>query len=117
MTDAASGGSHALTLKVEGNKLFQRGNYAKASEKYKEAIALDPTVPAFYSNLCICHSKLSKFEEMEVSARKCIALDNNFIKGHYWLAMSLKCRKMYRDAVNVCDNALEIDPSNSGILQ
>mmetsp|Transcript_20588 Transcript_20588/g.44716 ORF Transcript_20588/g.44716 Transcript_20588/m.44716 type:complete len:811 (+) Transcript_20588:402-2834(+) len=106
----------ALKLKDEGNKLYKNGNYVEASSKYEEAITADPSIPALHSNLCLCHNKLCQYEQMEVSARKCIELDGNFIKGHYWLAVSLEGRSMYRDAIKVCDNASEIDPHNRDIM-
>ena len=34
--------------KAAGNTFFKNGEYAKAIEKYKEATALDPNVPAYW---------------------------------------------------------------------
>lgn len=65
----------ALAAKEEGNTLFSSGDYEAAIIKYKKAISIDPSNPAFYTNICNCCKKLGKFEEMERYARLCVERD------------------------------------------
>lgn len=50
----------ALKLKEEGNKLFVAADYEQAKQRYGEAIALDPSVPALWSNRAACELKLEQ---------------------------------------------------------
>lgn len=137
----------ANRLKLEGNRLFQCGNYKEAAEKYKDAITADPTCPTYYSNLCNCYSKLKRFKQMEAAAETCISLvgavesisttagsiadeykehtnpaikkkskgGKNFVKGHYWLAMSLKHQRKYKKALVIVEEAVHLSPKNTDL--
>jgi len=105
----------ALTIKEEGNRLFQAKNYEAAAEKYREAIDVDSSNPTFYSNLCNCLSKLRNYEDMEPAARSCIDLDVSFIKGYYWLALSFQHQERYKEALQAVENGLKVDNSNLAI--
>lgn len=96
----------ALAAKEEGNTLFSSGDYEAAIIKYKKAISIDPSNPAFYTNICNCCKKLGKFEEMERYARLCVEIDKAFMKGHYNLAMSFLFER---------EDALKIDPNQKDI--
>ena len=103
------------SFKQEGNHLFISGNYAAAAKKYSEAIDLDPSVTAFYSNLCNCLSKLEQYEEMEAIARSCVELNASYVKGHYWLVNSFKSRNRHRDALQIADKAIESISTNASM--
>ncbi|GFH55458.1 hypothetical protein CTEN210_11934 [Chaetoceros tenuissimus] len=103
----------ALALKEEGNRLFKSKDFEKAAEKYEEAIALDPTNPIFLSNYCNVLSQLERFDAVEVAARKCIDLDSTYVKGYYWLAKAYVARNMFDEAIETCENALQIDPNQA----
>ncbi|KAJ2794447.1 Palmitoyl-protein thioesterase 1, partial [Coemansia furcata] len=47
--------NRATELKLEANAFYAKMQYHEAIEKYTEAIAADPTVPAFYTNRAQCH--------------------------------------------------------------
>jgi tetratricopeptide (TPR) repeat protein len=57
-----------------GQRWEQRGEYAKAIEEYKQAIALRPGFHASYNNLAACYGKLEMYPEAEAALRKSIAL-------------------------------------------
>jgi tetratricopeptide (TPR) repeat protein len=51
---------HAEALKVEGNTLFQAGEYRLAYRKYTEAIREDPKNAIYYSNRAACNINLKE---------------------------------------------------------
>merc|ERR1719410_1276134 len=86
------GHPRAEAAKAEGNKYFKSGDYRLAIQKYKDATAIDDTVPAYWSNMAACHEKLGQFDDMEAAARGCIKADKNFVKGYFRLATALKAK-------------------------
>ena len=105
----------AAKLKLEGNDLFKAKKYKAAASKYREAIDKDQCNVVYYTNLCACLNQLKLYEEMNTVASKCIAIDENSVKGHYWLIMSLKKQKKYKEAFLQCDLSLEKFPDNTDI--
>lgn len=73
----------AKALKDEGNKLFVVGQYEAAKHQYGLAIALDPSVPAFYSNRAACELKLEQHGLAIEDATKAIQLDSKFSKAYF----------------------------------
>ncbi|KAJ1041947.1 hypothetical protein NDA10_003712 [Ustilago hordei] len=73
----------AKALKDEGNKLFVVGQYEAAKHQYGLAIALDPFVPAFYSNRAACELKLEQHGLAIEDATKAIQLDSKFSKAYF----------------------------------
>ncbi|KAN0063805.1 Palmitoyl-protein thioesterase 1 [Thecaphora frezii] len=73
----------AQALKDDGNKLFLTGNFEDAKIKYGESIALDPSVPAVYSNRAACELKLEQHGLAIEDATKAIQLDPKFSKAYY----------------------------------
>ncbi|OMJ26097.1 Serine/threonine-protein phosphatase 5 [Smittium culicis] len=45
----------AENIKLEANALFAEKKYNQAMEKYTEAITLNPSVPAYYTNRAQCY--------------------------------------------------------------
>ncbi len=89
----SSNSKKAEKIKDQGNALVQKKLYAEAAEKYKEAIKLDPNVPAYHSNLSHCYKCLANYKEAELSARRVIRLNPEskplLVKGHWRLALAL----------------------------
>ncbi|EPQ27153.1 uncharacterized protein PFL1_06899 [Pseudozyma flocculosa PF-1] len=73
----------AQALKDEGNRLFLSSSFEDAKVKYGESIALDPTVPAVYSNRAACELKLEQHGLAIEDATKAIQLDPKFSKAYY----------------------------------
>ncbi|GFH46256.1 hypothetical protein CTEN210_02730 [Chaetoceros tenuissimus] len=105
----------AAKLKLEGNELFKAKKYEAAASKYREAIDKDQCNAVYYTNLCACLNQLKLYKEMNTVASKCIAMNENSVKGHYWLIMSFKKQKKYKEAFVQCDSSLEKFPDNSDI--
>ncbi|GFH56020.1 hypothetical protein CTEN210_12496 [Chaetoceros tenuissimus] len=105
----------AAKLKLEGNDLYKAKKFEAAASKYRLAIDKDQCNAVYYTNLCACLNQLKLYEEMNNVASKCISMDENSVKGHYWLIMSLKKQKKYKEAFVQCDLSLEKIPDNADI--
>jgi stress-induced-phosphoprotein 1 len=105
----------AEALKAEGNTFFKTGKYADAISKYNAASEVDPSVPAYHSNAAACWEKLSNYEEMEKSARACVAADKNFVKGYFRLATALKALNDLSGCIKTLESGLAIQSTNSDL--
>jgi stress-induced-phosphoprotein 1 len=105
----------AEALKAEGNAFFQKGQYASAIDKYKEATSLDPSVPAYWSNMAACYEKLAQYEEMSDAARSCIKADRSFVKGYFRLATAQKALGDTAGCIKTLESGLAVDSSNADL--
>eukprot|EP00569_Conticribra_weissflogii_P002803 CAMPEP_0171343590 /NCGR_PEP_ID=MMETSP0878-20121228/17493_1 /TAXON_ID=67004 /ORGANISM="Thalassiosira weissflogii, Strain CCMP1336" /LENGTH=325 /DNA_ID=CAMNT_0011846573 /DNA_START=69 /DNA_END=1046 /DNA_ORIENTATION=- len=109
------GHPRAEAFKTEGNKYFKEGSYKAAIAKYKEATAIDPNVPAYWSNMAACYEKISDYEEMESAARSCIKADKAFVKGYFRLATALKAKNDLEGCIKALESGLAVDSSNADL--
>jgi len=82
----------AAEAKTKADGLFRDRKFTDAIDAYGEAIDLDPSNKALYSNRAACQEKLlanlfgdekkAKIEEGLEDARKCVALDAAWARGH-----------------------------------
>ena len=79
-------------LKAEGDRHFQSSDYNRALAKYQEAAGMDASNPVYWSSVAACYEKLGQFDEMEGAARRCLAVDENCVEGHFLLAAALKAQ-------------------------
>ena len=73
----------AEQLKTTANRFFQEGKFLDAEKWYSEAIALDSSVPAYWSNRAFAHIKLENYGYAIRDAEEAIKLDPAFIKAYY----------------------------------
>mmetsp|Transcript_52780 Transcript_52780/g.61640 ORF Transcript_52780/g.61640 Transcript_52780/m.61640 type:complete len:324 (-) Transcript_52780:216-1187(-) len=104
--------SAAEAKKAEGNSFFKNKQYAAAIAKYKEATAIDPSVPAYWSNMAACHEKLSQFEEMSAAAKECIRSNNKFVKGYFRLATAQKALDDLGNCIKTLESGLAVESGN-----
>ena len=71
--------------KQEGNELLFSRQYNMAIKAYTEAIKLDPSNPAYYSNRAAAHSSKGDHVTAIVDAEKAIELDPKFVKAYFRL--------------------------------
>jgi len=102
----------AEKLKAAGNNFFKTGQYQQAIDKYAAASAIDPSVPAYWSNAAACYEKLGKYEEMAEASRSCVKADRNFVKGYFRLAQALKNINDIPEAIKAIESGLAISASN-----
>jgi predicted AlkP superfamily phosphohydrolase/phosphomutase/Flp pilus assembly protein TadD len=55
-----------------GQRYQQRGEYLKAIEEYKKAIAMRPGFHSAYNNIAVCYGKLERYDEAEAALLKTI---------------------------------------------
>ncbi|KAI7697493.1 E3 ubiquitin-protein ligase CHIP [Sarcoptes scabiei] len=79
----------ALELKNEGNKYFTLHKYEDALQFYSQAIDRNPTIATLFTNRALCHLKMKNWEFACDDCRKSLDLDQNLIKGHFFLGLSL----------------------------
>lgn len=104
--------AQAEAIKAEGNAFFKGGKYKEAIGKYKEATAIDASVPSYWSNMAACHEKLREFDEMAEAARKCILADKKFVKGYFRLAVAQKALNDLPNCIKTLESGLGIQSSN-----
>merc|ERR1719473_962443 len=108
-------GRHAARVdfkKKEGNARFKEANYQQAAVLYTEAISLDDTQHALYSNRAACFLKLGWYAQARDDAQACVKLAPEFAKGHFRLALALQAEESYAEACAAFTKALNLEPSN-----
>ena len=109
------GHPRAEAFKAEGNKYFKGGDFKAAIAKYKEATAIDPNVPAYWSNMSACFEKISEYDQMEEAARSCIKADKAFVKGYFRLATALKAKNDLEGCIKALESGLAVDSANADL--
>jgi len=79
----------ADAFKARGNAAFGRREWAEAKALYSEAIGIDDSVHAYYSNRSACHAAESAWGPAAADAAECVRLAPEFVKGHVRLARAL----------------------------
>lgn len=102
----------AEAIKNQGNQFFKSGKYADAISKYLQATKIDPSVPAYWSNMAACYEKLGKFEDMSNAASECIKADKKFVKGYFRLATAQKALNDLAACIKTLESGLAIQSSN-----
>lgn len=109
----------AEAARQEGNDLFKRAQtendislYAKAIEKYGDAMKRNPKDHVPYSNRAACYQKLMEWQLALKDADTCITMEPTFIKGwsrkagiHFYL-------KEYHKAMDAYNVILKFEPEN-----
>ncbi|KAJ6786361.1 hypothetical protein PWT90_05146 [Aphanocladium album] len=82
--------SRALQLKEEGNRHFQKGDYAGAESLYSQAIIEDPKNAALYTNRAMARLKLSLWDSVITDCQSVLTLPSGGtnIKAHYYLCQA-----------------------------
>ncbi|WFD26606.1 protein-serine/threonine phosphatase [Malassezia nana] len=102
-------------LKVEGNKFFLQGHYSEAKQLYTQAIQLDPTVTALYSNRAMCELKLEQHGLAIADANKAIELDPSFAKAYYRRASAHLSILDPKAALPDLKMVLKLEPRNAQV--
>lgn len=99
ITDNNSNADRAEALKTEANRLFQIGHYQEAADKYTDAIALNASVAAYFSNRAFAQLKLENYGYAIADADEALKLDSSFIKGYYRRASAYLALSRYKEAL------------------
>ncbi|MCJ1370568.1 hypothetical protein MMC20_001781 [Loxospora ochrophaea] len=78
----------ALALKEEGNKKFKAGDYKGAEELYTRAIQKDPWNSTLFTNRAFSRIKLQSWDPCIDDCIRSIEIDNDSMKGYFYLAQA-----------------------------
>jgi predicted AlkP superfamily phosphohydrolase/phosphomutase/Flp pilus assembly protein TadD len=94
-----------------GQRYQQQGEYRKAIENYKKAIALRPTFYNAYNNLATCYGELKMYPEAIDALEKCIKLkpDDYFAMSN--LAVIMMNTGKPEDALRFAKQAVDTEPA------
>lgn len=100
-----------VELKDQGNRLFSARKFEDAIGCYTKAIIKNPTKATYFTNRALCHLKLKRWEQSCQDCRRALDMDQNLIKGHFFLGQSLLELECYDEAIKhlqrACDLAKE----------
>lgn len=102
----------AEAKKAEGNTAFAANEYESAIEKYTEAIAIDPKNHVYYSNRSAVYLAQEDWEKAEADAKKCIEIDEVFVKGYFRLARAQMEQSKYDEATATVRAGLKKNDGN-----
>lgn len=107
--------SQAEAFKAKGNAHFKAGRYAEAIQEYEKATNVDPTVPAYWSNMSACYEKIRDYEGAARAAQECVKADNKFIKGYFRLAVAQKAMNDLTACVKTLESGIALDSTNADL--
>jgi STIP1 family protein 1 len=90
---------NAFVQITQGNKHFTRRNYKEAIEQYSKAIEVSPNQGVYYTNRALCHLKLKQWTSVIEDCKRAIEIDNNSIKGYFYLGQALFEQEKYDDSI------------------
>ena len=99
----------AQALKEHGNQLMQAQEWQGAAEAYTQAIALDPTVPAFFCNRSAAFLQLHVYQQAIDDAEVAVAQDARNAKAWARLGSAHQAAGHLREARDVFFQAAELD--------
>ena len=105
----------AERIKEQGNAALKVGRLTEAVELYGQAIRLDPTNAAYYSNRSSVHATLSDFSSALKDARQCVRLSPDWAKAHTRLGASLSGLRRHNEAHAAYVAAQRCEPTNRQI--
>ncbi len=112
---------------LEGNKLYDKGNYDQALEKYGQALIELPDNPRLHFNIGNVAYKKEDYEQAEIHYNKTLKTDDLLLeaKADYNIGNCKfkqgrlkentspdKSIKLYREALDYYKRAIELDPDN-----
>ena len=101
---------NADALNNLGQRYEARGEYLKAIEEYRKAIALRPDFHAVYNNIAVCYGKLGRLEEAEQALLKTIEIKPDDFYAMNNLAVTyIKTQKM-EEARRWAERAVRTEP-------
>ncbi|CAG8671082.1 12365_t:CDS:10 [Acaulospora morrowiae] len=80
------------------NILFRAKKFEAATEKYTEAINLNPNVAAYYANRSFAYFKTEAYGYAVADAEKAVKIDPKYIKGYYRRAAANMALCKFKDA-------------------
>uniref|UniRef100_A0A7S2V200 Uncharacterized protein n=1 Tax=Fibrocapsa japonica TaxID=94617 RepID=A0A7S2V200_9STRA len=105
----------AEAKKAEGNNFFKRGDYDNAIKLYSQAIEIDPSNHAYWSNRSASYAGLGQYEQAAEDGMQCIRVNKQFIKGYFRAATAQQNLGQNDAALQTVKAGLAIDSSNADL--
>lgn len=105
----------AIAKKNDGNAFFKSKDYARAIEKYSEAIGFDASDVTFFSNRSACYAALNQWEQAADDGKQCVIVDRSFVKGYFRAALAFQNLGNYDAANDYIKRGLGVDPLNADL--
>ncbi|KAJ3128141.1 STIP1 y and U box-containing protein 1 [Nowakowskiella sp. JEL0407] len=83
--------------KRQGNVFFEQGRYNDAIKEYSTAVIQFPKA-VYFTNRALCYLKLKQYDRVIADTEKAIELDENSVKGHYFMGQALMECDRYMEA-------------------
>ena len=96
----------------KGNEMFKKSLWVEAMNHYNEAIRRNDSDARNFSNRAACYIKLAAFPEAFKDCERAIELDPSFVKPYIRKANILFFKKDYSTCIEVCQQVLQLDPTN-----
>ncbi|VAI49234.1 unnamed protein product [Triticum turgidum subsp. durum] len=68
-----------------GNEEYREGHYAEAVALYDQAIIMDPTRPAYWSNKAAALAALGRLVEAVADCKEAVRIDPSYGRAHHRL--------------------------------
>ncbi|KAI9190062.1 Palmitoyl-protein thioesterase 1 [Blastocladiella emersonii ATCC 22665] len=107
----------AEAIKAEANRLFAEKHYEGAIKQYTEAILLNPSVQAYYTNRALAHIKTESFGFAVNDADEAIKLDPTFSKAYYRRATANMGMMRFKEALADLRNVIKYSPRDPDARQ
>ena len=114
----------AEAARQEGNELFKRAQvendislYAKAIEKYGDAMKRNPKDHVPYSNRAACYQKLMEWQLALKDAETCVEMDPAYVKGWSRKGAIHTYLKEFHKAMDAYNMVLKLEPENADAKQ
>ncbi|EAU92339.1 hypothetical protein CC1G_00558 [Coprinopsis cinerea okayama7 len=103
-------------LKLEGNELYKKNQYEKASLKYTEAIEKDPTNHILLANRAAAYLATNQYVDAAWDCQQAIALDPSYAKAWSRLAAAAHALELWEHCIEAWQKALECLPSDESAM-
>lgn len=101
-------------MKEAGNKAFMARNYEEAIKCYTIAIEITVEKPnhVYFANRANAQLELQNYEECINDCDSAIEIEPTYQKSYYRKAKALYCLYALKEAAEVIDKAMELEPNN-----
>lgn len=103
--------------KLEGNRLLKAGKLQEAIAAYSQAIEVDPSVAAYWSNRSQALKQSGDHAGALHDAEEAVRLQPNWSKAHYRRALSLKELGRPAEGVEACCKGLEVTTNEAEVKE
>ncbi len=101
---------------VLGMRLAKEGKHAAAIQRFKQSVALDPTVAAVQHNLGLACLQAGRLEEAVLALGCAIRLNPELVSAHMYLAAAFDLLGRESEAVIAYEAAVRLDPGQHPAL-